>query len=140
MLCIYHQLSLSLSLFCFEAILIVFPPKRCSYFSSSAADASLLHWPFTVDRFYRPDFYLLFIDCRRFILMPIWLPTKRCDASNFRKSVASYLAKHLIFVVLRFNDILTTFFNNSSCDNNKVLLFKKDIFQKEKSTTPYPLN
>ena len=63
-----------------------------------------------------------FINCHHFILIPRWLPTKRCDASNFKKSVASQLAKCIIFIILRINDILTTF-NNSSCDNNKVLLF-----------------
>ena len=30
---------------------------------------------------------LYFIDYRRFILIPRWLPTKLCDANNFKKSV-----------------------------------------------------
>ena len=52
-----------------------------------------------------PGFFRI---CRCFILIPKWLPTKRCDASNFKKSVASQLAKCLIFVIARINDFLRT--------------------------------
>lgn len=42
--------------------------------------------------------FFYFIDCQRFISIPRWLPAKRCDASNFKKSVT-----------FRISDILTTF-------------------------------
>ena len=102
----------SISLFCCEAIFIIFPRKLIVI-------GLLPRTGFTDPVF--PSLY--FIDCRRFILIPRCLPTKRCDASNFNKSVASQLAKRLIFVN-------SSSFNNSSCDNDKVLPFKKDVSPK----------
>ena len=96
----------SLSFFrCEAAIFIIFPRKLVT---------SLLLMPllfigplprtgFTGTAF--TSFY--FVDSHCFILTPIWPLTKRCDVSNFKKSVASQLAKCLIFI-LRINDFLTT--------------------------------
>ena len=111
----------SLSFFRYEAIFIIFPQKLTV--TSLPPTPLFFIGLLPQTGFTDPVFTsLYFIDCRCFILIPRWLPMKRCDASNFKKSVASQLAKCIIFIILRTNDILTTF-NNSSCDNNKVLLF-----------------
>ena len=115
----------SLSFFrCEAAIFIIFPRKLIA--------TSLLPTPLLfIGLLPRTGFIdlvltsLHFIDSRRCILIPGWLPTKRCDASNFKKSVASQLAKRLIFVILRINDFLTTL---------------KDVPQNEKLTAPYTFN
>ena len=75
---------------------------------------------------------LYFFDCRRFILIPRWLPTKRCDASNFKKSVANQLAKCLTFVILRINDFLTTLSIIVVAIITRYYFFKKGVSQKEK--------
>ena len=97
----------SLSFFrCEAAIFIIFPQKLVTsllltplLFIGPLPQTSLTGTAFT-------SFY--FVDSRCFILTLIWPLTKRCDVSNFKKSVASQLAKCLIFVILRINDFLTT--------------------------------
>ena len=89
----------SLSFFRCEAIFIIFPrkiivtslPPTPLFFIGSLPRTGFTNLVFTS---------LYFIDCRHFILIPRWLSTKRCDASNFKKC--------LIFVILRINDFLTT--------------------------------
>ena len=78
----------SLSFFRCETIFIIFPRKLIV--------TSLLSMPLLFigllprSGFTDPVFtFLYFIDCRCFILIPRWLPTKRCNASNFKKAVAS---------------------------------------------------
>ena len=89
----------SLSFFRCEAIFIIFPRKLIV----TSLPPTPLFFIGLLPRtgFTDPVFTsLYFIDCRRFILIPRWLSTKRCDASNFKKC--------LIFVILRINDFLTT--------------------------------
>ena len=69
-----------LSFFRCEAIFIIFPRKLIV---TSLPPTPLLFTGFL------PRTREYFIDCRRFILIPRWLQTKRCDASNFKKSVAT---------------------------------------------------
>ena len=97
----------SLSFFRCEAIFIIFQQKIIV--NSLLLTPLLFIGLLPQTSFTSPVFTsLYFIDCCRFILIPRWLPTKRCDASNFKKSVATQLAKCLIFVILRINDFLTT--------------------------------
>ena len=97
----------SLSFFLCEAIFIIFPRKLVV--TSLPPTPLFLIGLLTRTSFTDPIFTsLYFIDWRRFIVISRWLPTKRCDASNFKKSVATQLAKRLIFVILRINDFLTT--------------------------------
>ena len=129
----------SLSFFRCEAIFIIFPRKLIV----TSLPPTPLFFIGLLPRtgFTDPVFTsLYFIDCRRFILIPRWLPTKRCDASNFKKSVATQLAKHLIFVILRINDFLTTLSIIAAAIITRYYFFKKDVSQKEKLTAPYPFN
>ena len=111
----------SLSFFRCEAIFIIFPrkiivtslPPTPLFFIGSLPQTGFTDLVFTS---------LYFIDCRRFILIPRLLSTKRCDASNFKKC--------LIFVILRINDFLTTL---SIIVANKVLLFLRKTFLKNKN-------
>ena len=127
----------SLSFFSCEAIFIIFPRKLIV---TSLPPTPLLFLgllpriSFTDPVF--TSFY--FIDCRCFILIPRWLAKKRCDASNFKKSVHSQLAKRLIFVTLRINDILTTLSIIVAAIATRYYFFNKDISKKEKLTAPYP--
>ena len=123
----------SLSFFRCEAIFIILPQKL---FVTSLPPMpflfiGLLPQTCFTNRVF-PSSY--FIDCCCFILIPRWLPTKRCDASNFKKSVATQLAKHLIFVILRINDFLTTLSIIVAAIITRYYFFKKDISQKEKLT------
>ena len=91
--------------------------------------------PFPRTGFADPVFtFLYFFDCRRFILISRWLPTKRCGASNFKKSVrvANSLAKYLTFVILRINDFLTTLSIIVAAIITRYYFFKKGVSQKEK--------
>ena len=130
--CVY--IVKSLSLFRCEAIFIIFPRRLVTSLPPTPLFSSLLRTGFT-----NPVYTsFCFIDCRRFILIPRWLPTKRCDASNFKQSVASQLAKCLIFVILIINDILTTLSIVVAAIITRYYFFNKDVSQKEKSTAPYP--
>ena len=78
----------SLSFFSCEAIFIIFPRKLIVTSLPPTPLLFLCLLPrisFTDPVF--TSFY--FIDCRCFILIPRWLAKKRCDASNFKKSVHS---------------------------------------------------
>ena len=127
----------SLSFFSCEAIFIIFPRKLIV---TSLPPTPLLFLgllpriSFTDPVF--TSFY--FIDCRCFILIPRWLAKIRFDASNFNKSVHSQLAKRLIFVTLRINDILTALSIIVAAIVTRYYFFNKDISQKEKLTAPYP--
>ena len=123
----------SLSFFHCEAIFIIFPRKVIV--TSLPPTPLFFIGLFPRIGFTDPVFTSLhfFFNCRRFILVPRWLPTKRCDASNFKKSVANQLAKCLTFIILRINDFFNNSFNNSSCDNNKILVFLRKMFLKKKN-------
>ena len=57
-----------------------------------------------------------------------------------KKSVASYLGKRSIFVILRINDILTTLSIIVAATITRHYFFKKSVSQKGELTAPYPLN
>ena len=78
----------SLSFFRCEAIFIIFQQKIIV--NSLLLTPLLFIGLLPQTSFTSPVFTsLYFIDCCHFILIPRWLPTKRCDASNFKKSVAT---------------------------------------------------
>ena len=123
----------SLSFFRCEAIFIIFPRKLIvTSLPPTILLSSLPRTSFTNPVY--TSFY--FIDCRRFILIPRWLPTKRCDAINFKQSVASQLAKRLIFVMLIINDILTTLSIAVAATITRYYFFNKDVSKKQKLTAP----
>ena len=72
----------SLSFFHCEAIFIIFPRKLIvNSLPPTPLLSSLLQIGFTDPVFTS----LYFIDCCPFVIsIPRWLPTKRCDASNFK--------------------------------------------------------
>ena len=71
-----------------EAIFIIFPRKLI--LTSLLPTPLLFNGLLPRTAFTNPVFTsFCFIDCSRFILIPRWFPTKRFDASNFKKSVAS---------------------------------------------------
>ena len=118
-----------------EAIFIIFPRKLI--LTSLLPTPLLFNGLLPRTAFTNPVFTsFCFIDCSRFILIPRWFPTKRFDASNFKKSVASQLAKRLIFVILRINDILTTLSIIAAAIITRYQFFKKEVSQKEKISAP----
>ena len=120
----------SLSFFRCKAIFIIFPRKPIvtSLLPTPLLFIGLLPQTGFTDPVFTS---LYFIDCHRFILTPRWLPTKRCDASNFKKPVACQLAKRLIFVVLRINDFLTTLSIIVVAIITRYYFFKKTFLKKK---------
>ena len=123
-------ISSNLSFFRCESIFIIFPRKLIV--TSLPLTPLLFIGLLPRTGFTDPVFTsLYFIDCRSFILISRWLPTKRCDATKFKKSVATQLAKRLIFVILRINDFLTTLSIIVAAIITRYYFFKKDVSQKK---------